>query len=144
MPKKKTWVEKLNDNKGLPKVEKISDKLSKRWGSGSVVMPAPIEVDELMRKVPKGKLITINDIRTALAKKHKATIGCPHDHRHLRLGRSKCCRRTRTKRRERHPTLLVHLENRRVLERKVSRWRRSSKGTFEARRPHNNQEKKKT
>lgn len=78
MPKKKkTWVEKLNDNKGLPKVEKISDKLSKRWGTGSIVIPAPIEVDELMRKVPKGRLITINNIRTALAKKHKATIGCP-------------------------------------------------------------------
>jgi len=30
-----------------------------------------------MRKVPKGKLITINEIRQILAKKHKATIGCP-------------------------------------------------------------------
>jgi len=78
MPKKKTtWVEKLNDSKGLPKVEKITDKLSKRWGTGIIVIPAPIEVDELMRKVPAGKLTTINDIRAALAKKHKATIGCP-------------------------------------------------------------------
>jgi alkylated DNA nucleotide flippase Atl1 len=78
MPKKKTtWVEKLNDSKGLPKVEKITDKMSKRWGTGTVVIPAPIEVDQIMRKVPVGKLITINDIRAALAKKHKATIGCP-------------------------------------------------------------------
>jgi alkylated DNA nucleotide flippase Atl1 len=78
MPKKKTtWVEKLNDNKGLPKVEKLPDKLSKRWGTGTIVIPAPIEVDEIMRKVPSGKLTTINDIRAALAKKHKATIGCP-------------------------------------------------------------------
>jgi hypothetical protein len=30
-----------------------------------------------MRKIPAGKLTTINDIRAALAKKHKATIGCP-------------------------------------------------------------------
>jgi alkylated DNA nucleotide flippase Atl1 len=78
MPKKKsTWVEKLNDSKGLPKVEKITDKMSKRWGTGTVVIPAPIEVDEVMRKVPEGKLITINDVRAALAKKHIATIGCP-------------------------------------------------------------------
>jgi alkylated DNA nucleotide flippase Atl1 len=78
MPKKKTtWVEKLNDSKGLPKVEKITEKMSKRWGAGTVVIPAPIEVDELMRKVPAGKLTTINDIRAALAEKHKATIGCP-------------------------------------------------------------------
>ncbi|MBN1357997.1 MGMT family protein [Candidatus Bathyarchaeota archaeon] len=78
MPKKKTtWVEKLNESKGLPKVEKITDKLSKRWGTGTIVIPSPIEVYELMRKVPAGKLTTINDIRTALARKHKATIGCP-------------------------------------------------------------------
>jgi hypothetical protein len=77
-PKKKTtWVQKLNDSKGLPKVEKITDKMSKRWGTGTVVIPAPIEVDEIMRRVPAGKLITINEIRAALARKHKATIGCP-------------------------------------------------------------------
>jgi hypothetical protein len=78
MPKKKlTWVEKLNDSKGLPKVEKITDKMSQRWGRGTVVIPAPLEVDEIMRKVPVGNLITINEIRSALARKHEATIGCP-------------------------------------------------------------------
>lgn len=78
MPTKKTtWVEKLNDNKGLPKIEKITDKMSKKWGTGTVVIPAPTEVDEIMRKIPLGKLTTINDIRATLAKKHKATIGCP-------------------------------------------------------------------
>ncbi|MDW8114179.1 MAG: MGMT family protein, partial [candidate division WOR-3 bacterium] len=40
-------------------------------------IPAPIEVDEVMKKVPKGKLITINQIRNFLAKKHNATICCP-------------------------------------------------------------------
>jgi alkylated DNA nucleotide flippase Atl1 len=58
-------------------VEKITEKMSKRWGTGTVVIPAPMEVDAIMRKVPKGKLITINEIRAFLAKKHKATIGCP-------------------------------------------------------------------
>jgi len=77
MPKRKTWCEKLEDSKGLPKVEKITDKMSKRWGKGTVVIPAPLEVDEIMRSVPEGKLVTINEIRAALAKKHGATIGCP-------------------------------------------------------------------
>ena len=77
MPKKKTWTEKLHDSKDLPKVEKITDKMSKRWGTGTVVIPAPIEVSEIMRRVPEGKLLTINDIRAALAKKHGTTIGCP-------------------------------------------------------------------
>jgi hypothetical protein len=78
LPKPKpTWSEKLNESKGYPKVEPISERISKRWGTGTIVIPAPIEVDEFMRKVPEGKLITINDIRVALAKKHGATIGCP-------------------------------------------------------------------
>jgi len=77
MSKRKTWSEKLRDNKGLPKVQEITGKMSKRWGTGTVVIPAPMEVDEIMRKVPMGKLVTINEIRAALAKKHGATIGCP-------------------------------------------------------------------
>ncbi|RJS75505.1 MGMT family protein [Candidatus Bathyarchaeota archaeon] len=75
--RRKSWVEKLHNSKGLPRVEQISGKMSKRWGEGTVVIPAPLEVDELMRKVPRGKLVTINGIREALAKKHDATIGCP-------------------------------------------------------------------
>ena len=75
MPGKKSWSEKLEDGKGLPRVEKITAKMKKRWGTGTVVIPAPKEVDEIMRKVPKGKLITINQIREILAEKHSASIG---------------------------------------------------------------------
>jgi hypothetical protein len=78
MPKTKpTWTEKLHDSKGYPKVEVIEGKLSMRWGTGTVVIPAPIEVDGYMRQVPAGKVTTINNIRQALAAKHGATIGCP-------------------------------------------------------------------
>jgi len=75
--KRKSWVEKLHDSRGLPKVEEITEKMSKRWGTGTVVIPAPLEVDALMRKVPEGKLVTVNGLREALAKKHNASIGCP-------------------------------------------------------------------
>ena len=51
--------------------------MRKAWGSGTLVIPSPREVDEIMRKIPKGKLTTINHIRSALARKHGATIGCP-------------------------------------------------------------------
>lgn len=77
MKPKKSWREKLADAKGLPRVEKITEKMSKRWGEGTVVIPSPLEVDEIMKKVPKGKVITINEIRSLLARKHGATIGCP-------------------------------------------------------------------
>ena len=75
--KKKSWTEKLEESKDLPRVEEITEKMSKRWGTGTVVIPAPMEVNKLMRKVPEGKLITINDIRAVLANKHNATIACP-------------------------------------------------------------------
>ena len=48
MPKR-SWCKKLRDSKELPKMEKITDKMSRRSGSGTVVIPAPIEVDEMMR-----------------------------------------------------------------------------------------------
>ena len=72
---KKSWQEKLNDDKDLPRVIEINERMSQRWGSGTCVIPAPIEVNEIMRSVPKGSLITINQIREKLAKKHKASIG---------------------------------------------------------------------
>jgi alkylated DNA nucleotide flippase Atl1 len=74
---KLNWREKLADDKGLPRVVRITEKMSQKWGTGTVVIPAPREVDEIMRKVPRGKIITINEIRKVLAQKHGATIGCP-------------------------------------------------------------------
>jgi len=74
---RKTWREKLADSKALPRVVEITGKMSTRWGTGTIVIPAPIEVDEIMKKVPKGKLITVSEIRAIVAQKHGATIGCP-------------------------------------------------------------------
>ena len=62
MKEHKSWREKLAQNKGLPK---------------TVVIPAPIEVDELMRQVPRGRLTTVNEIRAALARKHNTMSACP-------------------------------------------------------------------
>jgi hypothetical protein len=59
---KKTWREKLADSKDLPK---------------TMVIPTPAEVDEVMRRVPKGRLAAINEIRACLAKKHGTDIACP-------------------------------------------------------------------
>jgi alkylated DNA nucleotide flippase Atl1 len=77
MKTKKSWREKLADDKGLPKVCKVTGRLSKRWGPGTFVIPAPLEVDALMKQVPKGRVVTINDLRAALAAKHKVNFACP-------------------------------------------------------------------
>ncbi|MBS7653165.1 MAG: MGMT family protein [Candidatus Bathyarchaeia archaeon] len=74
---KRSWREKLANDRDLPRVVEITEKMRKRWGEGTVVIPAPREVDEIMRRVPRGKLITINRIREMLARKHNTTIGCP-------------------------------------------------------------------
>jgi hypothetical protein len=75
--KTKTWREKLENDNGLPKVTVIDGKLSEKWGRGTCVVPAPREVDALMRKVKAGKLTTIDNLRSALAAKHGVSIACP-------------------------------------------------------------------
>ena len=71
---RKTWREKLLDSKGLPKIE---GKMSKRWGAGTCAIPAPSEVDKVMKSVPKGRLITTKEIQQVIAAKYKATMACP-------------------------------------------------------------------
>jgi hypothetical protein len=77
MKARKTWAEKLADSKDLPRVFTIDCTKSQRWGEGTCVIPAPREVDELMRRVPAGRVTTVNELRVALATKHGTTIACP-------------------------------------------------------------------
>ncbi len=77
MARKKTWADKLDDSKDLPKVVRIEGKLSRKWGEGTCAIPSPRDVDALMKRIPKGKLATIDSLRKAIAAQHQATIGCP-------------------------------------------------------------------
>lgn len=72
---RKSWREKLHESKGLPFVEPIPPKMTRTWGTGTICVPAPLEVDGIMRSVPRGKLITVNQIREIVARRHGATIG---------------------------------------------------------------------
>jgi len=74
---KRSWREKLADDKDLPKVSVVPKSLSKRLGTGTFVVPAPREVDAAMKKIRSGELTTIDALRKALAKKHRTTIACP-------------------------------------------------------------------
>ncbi len=77
MKAKKSWREKLADSKGLPRVGEVTGKMRTRWGRGPMVIPAPAEVDALMKRVPKGRVVTINELRAALAAKHQVAFACP-------------------------------------------------------------------
>jgi hypothetical protein len=75
---KETWREKLGSTaqkQNLPRIVEVNEKMSKKWGEGTCVIPSPVEVDALMKTVPKGKLITINRIREFMAKKYHASFG---------------------------------------------------------------------
>lgn len=72
-----SWREKLEDSKDLPKVVTLKKNAQKHWHGKTMAIPSPMEVNEIMAQVPKGKLITVNEIRQKVAQKHKTDIGCP-------------------------------------------------------------------
>ncbi len=74
---KKTWREKLADDKDLPKVVILGKDQAARLGGKTCALPAPREIDALMRRVPRGKLTTIHALRQAVARDQGAEIGCP-------------------------------------------------------------------
>ena len=78
MKTRKTWREKLeNPPEGLPKVVSGPPKWEKRFGGRRVLVATPLLVNGLIRKVEKGKLVTINQIRGRLAKDFEADSTCP-------------------------------------------------------------------
>jgi len=73
-----SWRQKLeNHPEGLPKVVNGPAKWEKRFGGRRVLVPTPMLVDGLIRKVRKGKLVTVAQIREQLAKDFKADSTCP-------------------------------------------------------------------
>jgi alkylated DNA nucleotide flippase Atl1 len=75
---KKTFNEKLNFSGDLPKVEKLSNPLLiERYNTDTIIIAAPLEYDALMKKVPAGKLTTIDRMMAYMAKKHGAGCACP-------------------------------------------------------------------
>ena len=74
---KKTWVEKLAKEDGLPKVIEVKPAEQARWGGATLVVPRPRDVDALMKQVPKGKVVTIAELRQQVAAQHDVEACCP-------------------------------------------------------------------
>jgi alkylated DNA nucleotide flippase Atl1 len=51
--------------------------MRRRFGPGTILLPAPWQVQQLMQQVPRGRVTTINVIRETLARQHHATVACP-------------------------------------------------------------------
>ena len=75
---KKDFNAIMKKNKGMPKIQIVEDeKTIKRYGGNKMFFAPPIYYDELMKKVPKGKLITVGQMRDYLAKQYNADFTDP-------------------------------------------------------------------
>jgi hypothetical protein len=79
MPKmRKTWRQKLEEqHPAHGKVVDVPPKMRNRFLVGKMLIPKPLDIDALIRKVPKGKLATVIQIRDKLAKDAHVNCCCP-------------------------------------------------------------------
>ena len=75
---KKDFNAMMNNNKDMPKIQIVSDERTiKKYGGTKMFFEPPIYYDELMKQVPKGKLITIGQMRDYFAKQNNADFTDP-------------------------------------------------------------------
>ena len=78
LAKGKTWRQKLEqDHPNHGKIVRIPPRMQKRFGTGTMVIPRPLDVDAAMREVRKGKLVTQSALRDRLARDSKVDHACP-------------------------------------------------------------------
>jgi len=70
------WREKL-EKRQEPKIVDVPPRMQRQCGEGKMLIPRPLDVDALAREVPRGKLVTVNQIRARLAAEHGADVTCP-------------------------------------------------------------------
>jgi len=73
---RKSWRAKL-EKEQEPRVVDVPPKMAKRFGTGKMLIATPLLVDALIRKVEKGKLVTVRQLRERLAKDFKVDSTCP-------------------------------------------------------------------
>jgi len=73
---KTSWRAKLHKPM-QPKLVPISDAMTRRFGHGMMLIPTALQVDAMVRKVPRGQVITLAEIRSRLARWHRVEITCP-------------------------------------------------------------------
>ena len=76
---KKTYNEKMNSPGDLPKIQDLSDKPEAvaRFGGPKMLIAAPAQYNEMMARIPEGKVTTVDRIRARLAAQAGVDITCP-------------------------------------------------------------------
>jgi hypothetical protein len=70
------WRQKL-ERQQKPKIVEIPARMQARFGKGRMVIPRPLDVDSLIRLVPKGRLVTVLQLREELARRSRVDVACP-------------------------------------------------------------------
>ena len=76
MKTRKSWGEKL-EGAHEARVVAIPPRMHKLHGKGTMLIPKPLDVDAMIRKVPPGKVITLTELREKLARGAGANMTCP-------------------------------------------------------------------
>ena len=71
-----SWRAKLHKPK-LPKLVPVPEGMAKRLGSGMMLIPTALEVDAMVRKIPRGQVSSVSQLRRLLARWHNADVTCP-------------------------------------------------------------------
>lgn len=74
---KKDFNKMLRNSKDMPKIVELNDEAALKWGGKRMIIAPPLFYDEVIKKVPKGKLITTDLIRKYIARENNADITCP-------------------------------------------------------------------
>lgn len=75
---KKDFNGMLHNETDMPKIQIVTDeKTIKKYGGNRMYFAPPIAYDEIMRRVPLGKILTVTVIRDYLAKKNDADFTDP-------------------------------------------------------------------
>lgn len=78
LAKGKTWSQKLEqEHPNHGKIVAVPPRMQKRFGTGTMLIPRPLDVDAAMRKPKRGKLVTQSDIGNKLATDSGADSACP-------------------------------------------------------------------
>lgn len=70
------WREKI-ENVKEHKIVTIPSRMEKRMGKGTMLIPKPSDIEALIRKVRKGKLVTKSELRRKLSGVYKTDVACP-------------------------------------------------------------------
>lgn len=73
---KTSWRAKLH-KRVQPKLVPVPEGMAKRLGSGMMLIPTALEVDAMVRKIRRGQVSTLAQIRRNLARWHNVDVTCP-------------------------------------------------------------------